>query len=67
MPLKSLSSNGNVCMCMSSGVQTVDPKFSLRPTCAWQVLEGMDFVESLNEAPVSQGQFLEGAFKFSVR
>jgi hypothetical protein len=32
-----------------------------------QVIEGMDFVESLNVAPVSQGQFLEGAFKFSVR
>jgi len=30
------------------------------------VLEGQDMVEVLNEAPVSKGQFLEGAFKFTA-
>lgn len=31
-----------------------------------RVLQGIEVVEALNRAPVSQGQFLEGAFKFSV-
>jgi len=30
-----------------------------------RVLDGMDMVERLNGAAVSQGQFLEGAFKFT--
>jgi cyclophilin family peptidyl-prolyl cis-trans isomerase len=31
-----------------------------------KVIEGMGTVAALNAAPVSQGQFLEGAFKFSA-
>lgn len=31
-----------------------------------RVLEGFEVLDVLNQSPVSQGQFLEGAFKFSV-
>ena len=30
-----------------------------------EVIEGLEWVEFLNEVPATQGQFLEGAFKFS--
>eukprot|EP00282_Hemiselmis_andersenii_P046801 CAMPEP_0172088836 /NCGR_PEP_ID=MMETSP1043-20130122/23460_1 /TAXON_ID=464988 /ORGANISM="Hemiselmis andersenii, Strain CCMP441" /LENGTH=318 /DNA_ID=CAMNT_0012751195 /DNA_START=1 /DNA_END=953 /DNA_ORIENTATION=+ len=43
-----------------------NPELDKTNTVVGRVLEGAEMVEVLNDAPVSQGQFLEGAFKFTA-